>query len=314
MLTLTFQTIPSRTILASVLVILVIAVSANAFQQGAPEIIKVEPPSWWAGHTINPVRLLVRGKNLANARIRPMTRSVQTSGTRIRGNGNYLFVDVRVNANARPGLHPLVVETNGGRVTIPFRIEAALPPVSRFQGITSDDVIYLIMPDRFANGDSSNDKPADSPPEANDRKNARAYHGGDLRGIINRLPYLKGLGVTALWLTPWYDNWNGVNKCDKPWCPNTYYHGYHAIDYYAVEDRFGDMATLRELVDKAHASGIKVIQDQVANHVGSRHPWVLDPPLDDLVSWNASKAFLEQVSEQHSPYTPRQSRRIQKHT
>jgi neopullulanase len=263
------------------LYILLTATSLSAFPQNAPEVIKVEPPSWWAGHTINPVRLLVRGKNLANARVRPTTRAVQTSGVRINDRGNYFFVDVRVNPKATAGLHPLVVETNGGKATIPFRIEPPLPPTSRFQGITTDDVIYLIMPDRFANGDPSNDQPADSPPEANDRKNARAYHGGDLRGIINRLPYLKGLGITALWLTPWYDNWNGVNKCDKPWCPNTYYHGYHAIDYYAVEDRFGDMTSLRELVDKAHAAGIKVIQDQVANHVGSQHPWVLDPPLDD---------------------------------
>jgi len=299
----------SRTIRAAVVgfLILISAFSANAFPQSAPEIIKVEPPSWWAGHTVNPVRLLVRGKNLANARVRPTTRAVQTTGVRINGSGNYLFVDVRVNPNARPGLHPLVVETNSGRATIPFRIEPTLPPVSRYQGITNDDVIYLIMPDRFANGDLSNDKPADSPPEANDRKNARAYHGGDLRGIINRLPYLKGLGVTALWLTPWYDNWNGVNKCDKPWCPNTYYHGYHAIDYYAVEDRFGDMAALRELVDKAHASGIKVIQDQVANHVGSRHPWVLDPPLDDWFHGTLAKHSLNkfQNSTVLSPHSNR---------
>jgi glycosidase len=137
------------------------------------------------------------------------------------------------------------------------------------------------MPDRFANGDPANDIPPGAPRAATDRRNARAFHGGDLRGIINRLPYLKELGVTALWLNPWYDNWNGIKTCDQPWCPNTYYHGYHAIDYYAVEDRFGDLATLRELVDKAHASGLKIIQDQVANHVGSQHPWVSDPPLDN---------------------------------
>jgi glycosidase len=268
------------------------AASVNGFPQAAPEIIKVEPPSWWAGHTINPVRLLVRGRNLGKARVRPTTRALQASGVRINDSGHYLFVDVRVNPNARPGLHPLIIETSGGRATIPFRIEQQLPPGTRFQGITTDDVIYLIMPDRFANGDPSNDKPADSPAEANDRKNARGYHGGDLRGIINRLPYLKGLGITALWLTPWYDNWNGVNKCDKPWCPNTYYHGYHAIDYYGVEDRFGDMATLRELVDEAHAAGIKVIQDQVANHVGSRHPWVEDPPLPDWFHGTAANHSL----------------------
>jgi glycosidase len=135
--------------------------------------------------------------------------------------------------------------------------------------------------DRFSDGDPSNNAPRDSPPEANDRANARAWHGGDLRGVIDRLPYLKELGVTAVWLTPWYDNWNGVNRCDKPWCPNTYYHGYHAVDYYAVEDRFGTLETLRELVERAHALGLKVIQDQVANHVGAQHPWVKDPPLPD---------------------------------
>jgi glycosidase len=162
---------------------------------------------------------------------------------------------------------------------IPFSLEAPLDTQRNFQGITNDDVIYLIMTDRFADGNRSNNAPKDSPAEANDRNNPRGFHGGDLRGVIDQLPYLKDLGVTAIWLTPWYDNWNGVNRCDKPWCPNTYYHGYHAIDYYAVEDRFGNLATLRELVQKAHALGIKIIQDQVANHVGSQHPWVKDPPL-----------------------------------
>jgi glycosidase len=164
------------------------------------------------------------------------------------------------------------VETKEGKAELPFIIEPGLSTEKNFQGINNDDVIYLIMIDRFADGDRSNNA-------RDDFQNARSYHGGDLRGIVDRLPYLKELGVTALWLTPWHDNWNGVNRCDKPWCPNTYYHGYHAIDYYAVEDRFGDLATLRELVDKAHALGLKVIQDQVANHVGSQHPWVQDPPL-----------------------------------
>jgi neopullulanase len=204
-----------------------------------------------------------------------------TSQVRFNDRGTYLFVSVRVNPSARPGNYPLLVQTAHGRTTIPFAINAPLDSTKNFQGIDADDVIYLIMPDRFANGDRGNDAPADSPPEANDRKNPRGYHGGDFRGIINQLEYLKDLGITAIWLTPWYDNWNGVNKCDRPWCPNTYYHGYHAIDYYAVEDRFGDMAMLRELVDRAHALGIKVIQDQVANHVGSRHFWVTDSPLPD---------------------------------
>jgi glycosidase len=223
----------------------------------------------------------VRGKNLTGARVRAAQQAIQTSNTFVNRDGTYLFVNLNISPTARPGSYPLILETAQGKTTIPFTIESSLDPKTHFQGITTADVIYLIMPDRFANGDTTNDVPRDSPPAANDRNNPRAYHGGDLRGVINHLSYLKELGVTALWLTPWYDNWNGINQCDKPWCPNTYYHGYHAIDYYGVEDHFGNLATLRELIEKAHALGLKVIQDQVANHVGSHHPWVTDSPLDD---------------------------------
>ena len=250
-------------------------------QTNTPSISKVEPPSWWAKHTINPVRLVVPGTNLFGARVQTTKPGVQTSGVLVNRSGSYLFVNVTISPNARPGSYPLKVTTAQGSTTIPFRIEAPLDAKTHFQGITTSDVIYLIMPDRFADGDPSNNVPPGAPAVATDRKNPRSYHGGDLRGIINHLPYLKELGVTALWLTPWYDNWNGINNCDKPWCPNTYYHGYHAVDYYAVEDRFGDLATLKELVEKAHAVGIKILQDQVANHVGSHHPWVKDPPLEN---------------------------------
>jgi glycosidase len=261
-------------------VLLPLLVSASAFAQSAPLITKVDPPSWWSNHTVNPVRLLVRGRNLNGARVSSPNPAWRISNVLVNEKGTYLFVDVDISRTANPGKYPLLVETATGRATIPFSIEVPLPAGNNFQGITTDDVIYLIMIDRFADGDSSNNAPKDSPPEANDRHNPRGFHGGDLRGVINQLSYLKDLGVTALWLTPWYDNWNGVNRCDKPWCPNTYYHGYHAIDYYAVEDRFGDLATLRELVEKAHAQGIRIIQDQVANHVGSQHPWVSDLPLN----------------------------------
>lgn len=258
--------------------IIVLAVSIAAAAD-APSVTKVEPPSWWARHSINPIRLLVRGKNLSGAIVHSPKAGVVVSKIRVNQPGTYLFLDLSINANARPGSYPLTLKTPFGTTTIPFAIAPPMAVQGNFQGITNDDVIYLIMPDRYANGEQQNDRPAGAPAEATDRKNPRGFHGGDLRGIINRLPYLKDLGITALWLTPWYDNWNGVSQCEKPWCPHTYYHGYHAIDYYAVEDRFGDMETLRELVTKAHSLGIKIIQDQVANHVGSQHPWVTDPPL-----------------------------------
>jgi glycosidase len=250
-------------------------------QQAPPTVVKVEPPSWWAGHTINPVRLLIRGNNLSRATVSSANAALQPSDIRVNNRGTYLFVNLRISPTTRPGSYPLKLKTAGGETTIHFRVEPSLDARLNFGGIDQNDVIYLIMPDRFANGDATNDRPEDSSPAANDRNNPRGFHGGDLRGVINRLPYLKDLGVTALWLTPWYDNWNGLTNCAEPWCPHTYYHGYHAIDYYAVEDRFGDLATLRELINKSHQLGIKIIQDQVANHVGSRHPWVQDPPLDD---------------------------------
>jgi glycosidase len=249
------------------------------FSISAQTVTKVDPPSWWSNHTINPVRLLVRGTNLSGARVSSADPALRASRVSVNEKGTYLFVDVEISPSARPAKYSLMVETPANRATIPFTIETPFDTRTNFQGITNDDVIYLIMTDRFADGDPSNNVPLNSPPEANDRNNPRGFHGGDLRGIINSLPYLKDLGITAIWLTPWYDNWNGLNRCDKPWCPNTYYHGYHAIDYYAVEDRFGDLTTLRELVQKAHSLGIKIIQDQVANHVGSQHPWINDPPL-----------------------------------
>jgi len=247
----------------------------------APTVTKVEPPSWWAGHTINPVRLLIRGTNLTGAKLRSLNPQLRVSEVSVNEKGSYLFANLEISPSLPAGKYPLLVESASGSTAISYNLEAPLDARTNFQGITTDDVIYLIMTDRFADGEPSNNAPRDSSPEANDRNNPRGFHGGDLRGVINHLPYLKDLGVTALWLTPWYDNWNGVNRCEKPWCPNTYYHGYHAIDYYAVEDRFGDLATLRELVQKAHAMGIKIIQDQVANHVGSQHPWVKDPPLSN---------------------------------
>jgi glycosidase len=270
----------SATIIRSIRISLLVFVCVTSgLSQSGPTVTKVDPPSWWPGHSINPVRLLVRGSNLIGAKVSSSHRSFRVSAVKVNQTGTALFVDVEIKPATSPGEYPLTLETPRGRIAFPFRIEPALDVRTNFQGITANDVIYLIMIDRFANGDPSNDVPTGAPAEATERHNPRAYHGGDLRGVIDHLLYLKDLGFTAIWLTPWYDNWNGVNRCGEPWCPNTYYHGYHAIDYYSVEDHFGDLKTLRELVEKAHSLGIKVIQDQVANHVGSQHPWTRDPPL-----------------------------------
>ena len=260
-----------------------------------PKISKIEPPSWWSGHTINPVRLLIRGENLKNATVKSANKSLKTSSVRINEQGDYLFVDLTIDKNSKPGKYPLAIESPNGKSVFDFEINSPLDSKINFQGITNDDIIYLIMPDRFANGDTSNDAPADAPTSANGRQNPRAWHGGDFRGIKNNLPYLKQLGVTAIWLTPWYDNPNAANECDKPWCPYTNYHGYHAVDYYAVEDRFGTMADLRAFIETAHRSGVKVIQDQVANHVAAQHVWMKNPPLRNWFSPFEQNSFNNSV-------------------
>jgi len=244
------------------------------FAQQPPQILKVEPPNWWANHTINPVRMLVRGENLTNAQVVSKNVSLKISNVKINRLGDYLFFDVTIAKNAKVGKYEFEVSTDKGKTIVPFEISAPLDAKTNFQSITNDDVIYLIMPDRFADGDASNNKDAD-------RQNPRAWHGGDFKGITSKIPYLKELGITAIWLTPWHDNTDDVTTCDKPWCPMTSYHGYGAIDYYGVENHFGTFAELREMIETAHRSGIKVIQDQVANHIGFKHPWAKNPPLEN---------------------------------
>ena len=129
--------------------------------------------------------------------------------------------------------------------------------------------MYLIMPDRFANGDPTNDEPAEAP-GSHDRSKPRAYHGGDLRGIQSHLPYLKDLGVTTLWLTPIVKNGAAQD-----------YHGYGAVDLYAVDPHLGALKDYQELIAAAHKQGMKIFFDAVPNHVGPKHPWVANPPLPD---------------------------------
>lgn len=268
---------------------LLASAAAGWAASNAPQVAKVEPPSWWVGHSWNPVRVMVRGKGLQGARVEARGQGVEAGLVRVNARGTYLFVDVHIGPETKPGPVPLRITTQGGAVEVPFPVEAPLPRAGRFQGFCPDDVLYLIMPDRFANGDPRNDDPPASRGLL-DRKRSRHYHGGDLRGVIDKLPYLKELGVTALWLNPWYDNVNHLNakQADENG-PITDYHGYGATDVYAVEERFGDLAQLRDLVEAAHRLGLKVIQDQVANHVGPYHPWVTDLPTPTWFNGTAEK-------------------------
>jgi glycosidase len=264
-----------------------IVCASSAMVAQSPTVEKVEPPNWWAGHSINPVRVLIRGKNLTGARF--ACGRLTCSAPKVNGAGTYAFVNVTIPAATPAGSYPLTVRTEGGSATAPFTVSPALAPTGRFQGFGPNDVVYLIMPDRFANGDTTND----NPPKArglNDRTKSRYYHGGDLAGIRQRLPYLKSLGITALWLNPIYDNNDRINERETyDGQAITDYHGYGAVDFYAVDEHLGDLAAFKQLVDDAHRAGIKIILDMVANHTGPYHPWVNDSPTPTWFHGTAAK-------------------------
>jgi glycosidase len=281
--------------------------------QNAPAVLKVEPPNWWVGHSINPVRVMMRGRNLSGARVEAIGEGLKTGLTRINAAGTYLFVDVVIDPQAKPGRRALRLTTASGMTDAPFEISAPLSRVGRFQGFSTDDIIYLLMPDRFSDGDSSNNDPPQSR-GLYDRTHKFRYHGGDLQGVINHLPYLKDLGVTAIWLTPWYDNVNHPDEIEKKeGGTTTGFHGYGAIDFYGVEEHFGTLDKLRELVDEAHKQGIKIIQDEVANHTGPYHPWVDDSPTPTW--YNGTRAaHLKNVFQTWMLHDPRAEEKSKRET
>jgi glycosidase len=241
----------------------------------SPEILKVDPPSWWIRSSVNPVRVMIRGRNLQGAQVQVSPGLRVVGPPKINDRGTYLFVDVQLTS---AGQRTITITTPKGSARAPFEVLAPLNRPGSFQGFSPADVMYLIMIDRFADGDQSNNDPPQSR-GLYDRRNKFYYHGGDLQGVIDRLPYLKDLGITAIWLTPWYDNYDRLNEIElKEDKPSTGFHGYNPQDFYAVEEHFGTHEKLRELVEAAHRSGIKIIQDQVMNHTGPYHPWVDDPP------------------------------------
>jgi len=228
-----------------------------------PVIHKIEPPNWWVSYTPD-VTLLLTGENLGGASVESPTSEIRVRESNASANGHYLFVHLQLSPNLQPGSVDLQIKTSGGTTSfqLPMLLRANVD--SHFEGFSRDDVIYLIMPDRFADGDPGNDNPPGSPPA--NRTNPMAYHGGDLRGIREHLGYLHDLGVTTLWLTPVWKN------------TNSDYHGYHCVDFYAIDEHMGTMEDYQSLVADAHKLGMKVLIDYVVNHTGPHHPWVNDPP------------------------------------
>ena len=255
-----------RPLAVAILPLILLAISARAQQ---PVITKVDPPNWWV-EMPSPM-LLVRGDNLSGATFSVRGGESNIVKTEISQNGHWAFLWLATE-HAHPGTLQITARTQLGDTEFSFRLEERRPAREGFAGFNSADVMYLIMPDRFADGDLTNDKLPNFP-EPDDRLKPRAYHGGDLRGIEQHLGYLKELGVTTIWTTPLYDN-SATGKGDT-------YHGYSATDVYAVDPHFGSLADYQHLAAAAHAEGIKIVLDLVPNHVGPAHPWVKDPPAPD---------------------------------
>ncbi len=240
---------------------------SSAVLADGPRISKVEPPNWWTGFQ-PAVMILLYGENLAGADISVEYPGASVDKVQTQSDGKHAFVWLSFGPTTPPGDLTIRAKTASGETYATLPLLPRLSPQGRFQGITRDDVIYLIMPDRFADGDPGNNQPRGAAAGTYDRSQAKTYHGGDLKGIQQHLPYLKELGVTALWLTPLYDNDNSTSD----------YHGYGAVDQYAVEDHFGTLKDYQELIAAAHQLGLKVLLDMVPNHVGPKHPWATSQP------------------------------------
>ena len=234
----------------------------------APSITKVEPPNWWVNLTPD-VMLLLTGKNLQVTHANCNLPDLIVSRTQSMADGHYLFVWLRLSPNLKSGTAICRVTSPKGQAAFELPLAARKQILARNQGLSLDDVLYLIMPDRFANGDPTNDEPVEFP-GSHDRAKPRAWHGGDLRGVQDHLTYLKDLGITTVWLTPIVKN--GATQD---------YHGYGAVDLYAVDPHLGTLQDYQDLVAAAHKLHMKILFDVVPNHVGPLHPWVANPPTPD---------------------------------
>ena len=188
--------------------------------------------------------LLLSGHDLEATHIGCNLPTLRVSRTQSTAGGKYLFIWLKIVAGAQSGTAVCRITAPKGTTSFELPLAARTPTLGKFQGLSQEDVMYLIMPDRFANGDPTNDEPAEAP-GSHDRSKPRAYHGGDLRGIQDHLPYLKDLGVTALWLTPIVKNGAAQD-----------YHGYGAVDLYAVDPHLGALKDYQELISAAHKQGM----------------------------------------------------------
>lgn len=225
------------------------------------EEIKIEPAFWWSGMKNTELQLLVYGKNIASYHPTIKYPGVCLKHIIPLESPNYLLLYLDV-GRAAPGTFQILFTKEKRSFKYAYELKRRKDNASAIQGFDASDVLYLIMPDRFANGHPEKD---DLPMRASykvDRNDPNARHGGDLAGIEQHLDYIEALGVTAIWLNPVLENDMEGGS----------YHGYAITDYYRVDPRFGTNEEYVELVDKAHQKGLKVVMDMIFNHCGNNHP------------------------------------------
>ncbi len=232
--------------------------------------INIEPAFWWSGMQESELQLMVYGNNIADYKATITSPHVYLKESVALESPNYklLYLDI---SKSVPETFDIVFTNGKKKITIPYELKQRDPSRKNVKGFDSSDVLYLIMPDRFANGDPTNDQLPMRMPYEVDRNNPNARHGGDLKGISDHLDYLHNLGVTAIWLNPVLENDMEGGS----------YHGYATTNYYRVDPRFGSNDEYVKLIEDTHAKGMKVVMDMIFNHCGSDHPWMKDIPSKD---------------------------------
>ena len=265
--------------------------AGGAANSSAPKILKIDPPNWWA--RMPKPMLLIRGENLTSAKASLSDARLTIEKTKISENGHW--VELWLDATpSTPETVTIRLRTASGAVSAPYRFEKRRAEDDGFAGFSSKGVMYLIMTDRFADGDTTNDgTPAE---HAAELAKPRGWHGGDLRGIEQHIGYLKDLGVDAVWMTPVYQN-HGPES----------YHGYGATDMYAVDEHYGTLEDLKRLSQALHQQKMKMVLDTVPNHIGPTHPWVTDEPEPDWFHGTSAHHSVAQgdfkpLTDPHAPW------------
>ncbi|MBO7552465.1 MAG: glycoside hydrolase family 13 protein [Bacteroidaceae bacterium] len=263
----------------------------------AVNVDKIDPPFWYVGMQDHELQLMVYGDDIAHTEVSVNYPGVALSSTVRLESRNYLLVYLTLSEGTQPGKMPITFTQGKKKITQDYELKARSKKGSEHYGFDASDVLYLLMPDRFANGNPQNDQLPGLSPYKVDRSEPSSRHGGDLKGIQDHLDYFTDLGVTALWFTPVLENSMEGGS----------YHGYATTDYYKVDPRFGTNEEYRELINAAHRRGIKVVMDMIFNHCGSEHVWLKDMPSKDWFNHSDYKENYVQTSYELTshvdPYT-----------